>query len=137
MKNKTEQVTLSADIIIEFEDGSLVFVERGNPPFKGSWALPGGLMDEGETIEETAVREALEETGLKVKLTGLIGVYSQPDRDPRGRYVSVAFSAIPVGGELKAGDDAKNFLKTAEYAGLQLAFDHNQIIADYKALRKS
>lgn len=126
-------VTLTADIIIEYEDGSIVLIKRKYDPFKGQWALPGGILEGEETIEETAVREAKEETGLDVKLQGIVGVYSKAGRDTRGRFVTVAYTAKPVGGELRAADDAKEFLRTKDYAALQLAFDHNRIISDYMA----
>ncbi len=122
---------LTADIIIEFEDDSIVLVKRKYEPFKGFWALPGGIMDGNETIEETAVREAKEETGLDVQLVQIIGVYSKPDRDSRGRFVSAAYVAKPIGGILNAGDDAKEALRTKDYSEMQLAFDHKQILADY------
>jgi 8-oxo-dGTP diphosphatase len=125
------QVILTADIIIEYEDSSIVLVKRKNEPCKDMWALPGGMLDGDETIETTAVREAKEETGLDVQLGRSIGVYSKPGRDPRGRYVSVAYTAKPIGGELKAADDAKEIQRTKGYAAMQLAFDHNQILTDY------
>lgn len=122
---------LTADIIIEFDDNCIILIKRGNSPFKGQWAIPGGKLEGEETIQETAVREAKEETGLDVKLTKIVGVYSTADRDPRGRFVSVTFTAIPIGGVLKASSDAKEILKTSNFLNLDLAFDHNQILADY------
>lgn len=122
---------LVADIVIEYEDGNIVLIKRKNKPFQDHWAIPGGKLDDDETIEETAVRETKEETGLDVKLTRVIGVYSKADRDPRGRFVSVAFVAVPVGGELKASDDAKEFIKTKDFLNFELAFDHKQILTDY------
>jgi 8-oxo-dGTP diphosphatase len=71
---------LTADVVIEFGDGSIILVKRCNPPFEGWWAIPGGKLEGQETIEETAIREAHEETGLIVKLTRIIGVYSKPER---------------------------------------------------------
>lgn len=124
-------ITMAADIIIEFDDKSIVLIKRGDAPFQGQWAIPGGGLEGDETIQETAIREAKEETGLDVELIRIIGVYSKVGRDPRGRNISVAFLAKPIGGELRASSDAEDFLKTTNYAKLQLAFDHNQIIADY------
>lgn len=129
------RVVLTADIVIEFDDGSIVLVKRKKNPFKGCWAIPGGIMEAGETIQETAVREAKEETGLDVTLTRIIDVYSNPDRDPRGRFVSVAFAAQPRDGELKASTDAAEVVKTKDYLKLNLAFDHHQILADYNSQR--
>lgn len=122
---------LTADIIIQYEDNSIILIQRGNDPYKGSWALPGGMMDEGETIEQTAIREAKEETGLDVELVKLLGVFSKPDRDPRGRFISVLYLAKPVGGTLKASSDAKEFIRTKDFAHLPLAFDHNEMIDLY------
>lgn len=127
---------IAADIVIELGDGPdrpIVLIERRNTPH--GWALPGGFMDEGETIEQAAVREAFEETGLEVELETLLGIYSRPDRDPRGHTVSVVFVARATG--TPAGqDDAL----TAHPFGLRelptpLAFDHDEILADYARYR--
>ena len=131
MKAERVYATLTADIIIEFEDGSIVLIKRGNSPYKGQWAIPGGILEGSETIQETAVREAKEETGLDVELTRIIGVYSKPDRDPRGRFVTVVFAAIPIGGKMQASSDAKELTKTSDFLTYDLAFDHNQIVIDY------
>jgi 8-oxo-dGTP diphosphatase len=125
------KVVLAADIIIEYDDNSIVLIKRANEPFKDMWALPGGIMDDGETIEQAAVREAKEETGLDVQLTHLVGVYSKPGRDPRGRTVTVNYAAKVTGGILKANDDAKEVLRTKDYAKMKLAFDHNEMIEDF------
>src|SRR4051812_3054373 len=79
------------DVVIPSEQG-VVLVRRGSEPFEGRWALPGGFVEGGETVRQAAVREAAEETGLTVEVSRLVGVYSEPDRDPRGHNVSVAFS---------------------------------------------
>lgn len=128
-------IKLSADIIIEYPDGEIVLVKRKNEPFKNMWAIPGGMVDEGETAEEAAIREAKEETGLDVQLVRLVGVFSKPGRDPRGQYVSVAYHAVPVGGTLKAGDDAIEHVKTAGYLSYELGFDHTDILKRYKATK--
>lgn len=123
--------TPTVDIIIACPGRKVVLIERKNIPF--GWALPGGFVDYGETVEQAAVREALEETGLEVELTGLLGVYSDPRRDARKHTMSVVFTAQPVGAfTLNAGDDAKN----AEIFSLHelprpLVFDHEIILADY------
>lgn len=132
-----EQVQLTSDIIIEFPDGSIVLGKRMNEPYKGMWGLPGGKMDEGETIEATAIREAKEETNLDIEITGIVGVYSQLGRDPRGRYISVVYTARVIGGELKAGSDATEIMQTTDYMDRQLAFDHNEILKDYLKMRDS
>lgn len=128
---------LAADTVIELEGqpGRIVLIERRNPPY--GWALPGGFVDVGESMEAAAVREALEETSLKVELQCLLGVYSRPDRDPRGHTVSAVFVAR-AGGEPQAADDAKS-LQIVDPAGLDLtlAFDHRKILDDYLAYRQS
>jgi 8-oxo-dGTP diphosphatase len=126
---------VAADIIIRYDDGSIVLIKRANEPFKNHWALPGGIMDAEETIQQTEVREAKEETGLDVKLERLIGVYSKPGRDARGRSVSILFEASVLGGVLKADTDAKEILRTKEYSTMNLAFDHNQMIHDFLKLK--
>ena len=114
-------------------DGGVVLVERRNPP--PGWALPGGFVDYGETCEHAAEREAREETGLDVELTGLLGVYSDPARDPRQHTLSVVYAAqAPAGAEPRGGDDAAR----AQFFPLELlpealAFDHARIIADFRA----
>ncbi len=127
---------LATDIIIDFPDGSIVLIERGNDPFKGKLALPGGMVEIGETVETAARREAKEETGLAIELRGLIGVYSDPKRDPRGHCVSIVWHAIPVGGELKADTDAANVIKSKDFLEEDLAFDHNKIVRDFIRTRK-
>jgi 8-oxo-dGTP diphosphatase len=127
---------MTSDILIEYPNGDIVLAKRKNPPYKGEWGLPGGKMDGDETIEETAIREAKEETGLDIKLKKVIGVYSAPYRDPRGRYISVAFLATPVKGKLKAGSDAASLIRASDPKAYDLAFDHQQIIKDYLRIRR-
>lgn len=124
------QPKLTVDVIIEIgERRELVFIRRKNPPL--GWALPGGFVDIGETVEEAARREALEETSLQVELLRQFHVYSDPRRDPRGHTVSVVFIGRAEGA-LRAADDAaeaKVFPRDA--LPKTLAFDHGQIINDY------
>jgi len=123
--------TLAVDIVIVYpDDGDVVLIERGVEPFKGAWALPGGGVEIGETVEQAAVREAKEETGLDVRLEYLVGVYSDPSRDPRGHTVSIVYRARPIGGELHADTDAAKVIKTSNYLNVFLAFDHDRIIRD-------
>ncbi|MGQ4832916.1 MAG: NUDIX domain-containing protein [Candidatus Asgardarchaeia archaeon] len=120
---------VAVDIFAINEKGEFVLVERSNNPFKGYWALPGGFVEYGETVEQAAIREMKEETGLDICLLDIIGVYSNPNRDPRGHVISIAFLARVIGGMLKASSDAKNarfFSKVPE----KIAFDHKQIIND-------
>ncbi|MDX9857732.1 MAG: NUDIX hydrolase [candidate division Zixibacteria bacterium] len=121
---------LTVGAVILYPDGDIVLIKRGHAPFAGSWALPGGFVEIGETVEQAIVREAREETGLDIRLERLIGVYSDPARDPRGHTVSVVFLAAPVGGSLRADSDAADTLKTSDWRSLSLAFDHATILTD-------
>jgi 8-oxo-dGTP diphosphatase len=116
------------DVVIPAEEG-VVLIRRGSDPFVGQWALPGGFVDVGETVEAAAQREAAEETGLAVELARLVGVYSDPDRDPRGHNVSVAFLARVLGGDLAAASDASE-VAVLDPGTVDLAFDHRRIIDD-------
>jgi len=119
---------VTVDVLIRRDDG-YVFVKRRNEPYRGHWAIPGGLVEYGETVEEAAIREVKEETGLEVKLIRLVGVYSDPTRDPRGHYITIAFRAEAVSGELKAATDAEE-VKVFKRKPERLAFDHNRIFKD-------
>jgi 8-oxo-dGTP diphosphatase len=126
---------LAVDCIILFE-GGVVLIKRGNPPFQGCYALPGGFVEIGESIEEAVTREALEETGLDIELLRLVGVYSDPRRDPRGHVVSICILSRGMG-KLASGSDARS----AEVFGLdglpELAFDHRKMIDDAIVLYRS
>ena len=126
---------LAADVIIELTDAGrdVVLIERKYPPY--GWAWPGGFVDIGETVEQAAVREAREETGLEVALQCLLGCYSDPRRDVRGHTVSLVFVATAAG-RPQARDDAKNIRVAAPAAFAEpLAFDHAVILADYLRYR--
>ncbi|MDH7499095.1 MAG: NUDIX hydrolase [candidate division NC10 bacterium] len=119
----------TVDVIIELKDQGIVLIRRKNPPH--GWALPGGFVDYGETLEEAAVREAREETSLEVKLIRQFHAYSDPARDPRGHTISVVFIAS-ASGEPRAADDAREVgVFRADSLPEPLAFDHRQILADY------
>ncbi len=125
----------TVDIIIELDrSGKIVLIKRRNPPY--GLAIPGGFVDYGERLEDAAVREAKEETGLDVSLKYLLGVYSDPKRDPRQHTISTVFVAS-ASGSPRAGDDAKEVVvvKPDEIAE-PLCFDHSQIIADYLKKKK-
>lgn len=122
---------LAADCLIRLpgDDRRVVLIERRNEPM--GWALPGGFVDVGERLEVAAVREAREETGLDVSLLALLGVYSDPARDPRGHTITAVYVA-DASGEPVAADDAKAVgLFAAADPGLPLAFDHRLVLDDY------
>ena len=123
-----ETPKLMVDVVIPSERG-VVLIRRASEPFAGQWALPGGFVELGETVEEAAAREAAEETGLAVEVTRLIGVYSEPERDPRGHNVSVAFLVRVLSGELAAATDASE-VSVLDPSSVELAFDHRRIIDD-------
>ncbi|MDR0816808.1 MAG: NUDIX hydrolase [Desulfovibrio sp.] len=126
--------TPTTDVIIYTPVRGVVMIERKNPP--PGFALPGGFIEEGEQAEEAAVREMREETGLDVELTGLLGVYSRPDRDPRQHTLSVVFTGTPCNpDQLRAGDDAKSAaFYPLDALPAPLAFDHARILRDFKAV---
>ena len=123
----------TVDIIVESDEG-IVLVRRRNPPL--GWALPGGFVDRGESVAQAARREAKEETGLDVELTELLGVYSDPRRDPRGfTTISTVFIAH-AGGRPVGGDDAAEARVVAlDTLPSDIVFDHATIISDYRRLR--
>jgi 8-oxo-dGTP diphosphatase len=129
---------LAADILIELIDQPnrpFLLIERAYPPY--GWAIPGGFVDVGETVEHAAIREAKEETCLDVTLTVLLGIYSNPNRDPRNHTVTATYIAEATGIP-QAADDAKNFgIFTFDTLPAVLAFDHAQVIADYQQYRST
>jgi len=125
---------LTTDCVVFDERGYVLLIRRGNEPFKGSYALPGGFVDVGERVEDSCRRELSEETGLHVGGLRLVGVYSDPGRDPRGHTCSVAYLARVGRAEVVAGDDAAAAEWVANWRREKLAFDHAQIIADAEKL---
>jgi 8-oxo-dGTP diphosphatase len=128
-----ETIRYTADVVILTPAREVLLIQRGWPPYEGAWALPGGHVDPGETSIEAAGRELAEETGVTVTADDLrqIGVWDAPERDPRGRYITVAYVAVvPAGTTITAGDDAR----TARWWPLddlpeRLAFDHAAILS--------
>jgi 8-oxo-dGTP diphosphatase len=125
---------LAVDCVVFDPAGRLLLIRRKNPPFQGQFALPGGYVDYGESTEHAAARELAEETGLVATSVALVGVYSDPQRDPRGHVVSVAYRIETTGHDPQAGDDAAAAAFVEGWENLDLAFDHGSIVAD--ALRK-
>lgn len=120
---------LTVDIIIEMPGKGIILIERRNPPL--GWAIPGGFVDYGETLEAAAVREAGEETGMELEGLRQFQAYSDPKRDPRGHTVSVVFTAVGKGVP-RAADDAKNLqIFPLDKLPEKLAFDHALILSDY------
>jgi 8-oxo-dGTP diphosphatase len=117
----------------------ILIEKRGRPPFEGKYSLPGGHVEYGETVEHAALRELDEETGVRARLVEILGVYSDPKRDPRGQRITTVFISDYIGGRVKANDDAKS----AEWIDVKkllkkgnednkIAFDHYQILSDYQ-----
>jgi len=129
---------IAADAIIELLDQPgrpIVLIERKNPPF--GWAIPGGFVDVGERLEVAAIREAKEEVCLDVSLKALLGMYSDPKRDERGHTVTAVYVA-EAKGVPQAADDAKNLgIFDMDHLPEQLAFDHAQVLEDYRKFRES
>ena len=122
---------LTVDGII-LHKNRIVLIRRKTSPFKNCYALPGGFVDYGETVENAAIREVKEETGLETKIKNLFGIYSDPERDPRGHTVTVVYCLKVVGGKLKSGSDAVG-VKLFSLNNLpELAFDHQKILEDFK-----
>lgn len=119
--------TPTVDVIIRCQD-RIVLIRRRNPPL--GWALPGGFVDEGETVEHAAIREAMEETGLQVTLDQLLYVYSDPSRDSRQHTLSVVFTGHAEGTP-QAADDADEAKLFSLDDLPELVFDHARIVADY------
>ncbi|MFX1457301.1 MAG: NUDIX domain-containing protein [Promethearchaeota archaeon] len=132
---------VAVDAVIPFNNKQdVILIRRKNPPFKGELALPGGFVNVGETVERACIRETKEETNVDVKITKLIGVFSEPNRDPRGHNISIAFLCEPLTEyeNPKALDDAValEVIPITEIPKLKLAFDHKEIITSSGILDK-
>ncbi len=136
MENKNRNTPMVAvDAVVIGEDKSVLLVKRSNPPFKDYWSLPGGFVEYGETAEEAVKREVREETGLEIKPIKLIGVYSDPKRDPRGHVISIAFLAKVVGGKVTVSPETRE-IRRFRVLPAKIAFDHLLIIKDALKLHK-
>jgi 8-oxo-dGTP diphosphatase len=128
---------LTTDAVVFDARGRVLLIRRKHPPFQGGYALPGGFVDVGETVEDACSRELNEETGIQAGALTLVGVYSDPRRDPRGHTCSVAFltrveDATPV-----AGDDAAAAEWVEDWRSVTLAFDHATILRDAERLARA
>lgn len=136
MRKKPVTPLLVTDAVVFDARGRVLLIRRGNPPFKGHYALPGGFVDVGETVEAACRRELLEEAGVEIGRLTLVGVYSDPNRDPRGHSVSTAFMGrVRPGSSAVAGDDAAAVEWVNDWRRLELAFDHAQILKDAAKLK--
>lgn len=133
MSYKSPKLTVDGVVL---RDRKLLLIKRKNPPFKGRWALPGGFVEYGEKIEDAVVREVDEETGFKTNIVDIVGIYSDPDRDPRGHTVTVVYLLEICSGALRFSDDADDakFFDVNELP--ELAFDHSDIIKDVLRRRR-
>ena len=124
--------SLTTDIFIFDDDFNFILIKRKNNPYKDYWALPGGFVEYGESVENAAVREAKEETSIDVELKDLVNVYSNPDRDPRGHTRSIAFTAKGDFASRRADDDASDIdiFSPEQLCEIDLAFDHDKIVKD-------
>ncbi|MEM5793707.1 MAG: NUDIX hydrolase [Candidatus Aenigmatarchaeota archaeon] len=131
-------INLAVDAIVE-KGNKILLITRASEPFEGMLALPGGFVEEGEKVEQALIREVEEETSIVIKPKEILGVYSDPERDPRGHTVSIVFVAEVAGGELEAGGDAEDadWYELKKINLKKLAFDHARILKDYsKWLKK-
>jgi 8-oxo-dGTP diphosphatase len=132
----------TVDVIIE-QNSRILMIRRKNDPYKGCLALPGGFVDEGEKIEDAAIREANEETSLNIHLVDILGVYSDPKRDLRGHLISTVFVGIVPTENLSVEASAQDDASEVEWINLEainksnIAFDHKKILFDYKAWKES
>ena len=123
-----ETPALATDCVVVDARERVLLIRRGHPPFKGKLALPGGFVEVGESVEDACRRELMEETGVKVGRLRLVGVYSDPHRDPRGHTCSVVFLARVQRATPRAGDDAAAAEWVEGWSKLDLAFDHARIL---------
>lgn len=134
---KPKTPLLTVDCAAFDRRGALLLVRRGNPPFKGRLALPGGFVDIGETVEQACRRELAEETDVKARDLVPVGVYSDPARDPRGHSVSVVFATVMARARPRAGDDAAAAVWVGDWRSQALAFDHDIVVRDaWRLLRR-
>lgn len=128
--------SITVDIVIFnrsfHENKKFILIKRKNDPFKDQWAMPGGFVEYGETVENAAIREAKEETGIDIELKRLFNVYSKPDRDPRGHTITIVYLATGNINNMKPDSDAKDtrICSFEELPSLKIAFDHEKILTD-------
>lgn len=135
MSKTYKQPAIAVDCVVFDKAGRLLLIRRKNAPFKGQFALPGGFVEYGETTEAAARRELHEETRLRIGQLQLVGIYSDPKRDPRGHTISAAYVAVATRStKVSGGDDAASAEFVADWVKQKLAFDHNIIVRDAVAI---
>ncbi len=123
---------LTVDALIEDEQGRILLIKRAVPPFKGDRCLPGGKVENGERVEAALEREIMEELGVRIGIRELFGVYSDPDRDPRGHYITVVFHATIVGGEPTTSSEVDEiYWLSRNDQDIPFGFDHGKILQDW------
>ncbi len=122
---------VATDSVVINGKKEILLVKRNHAPYKGRWCLPGGFVEKGETIEKAAMRECFEESGIRTKVVRLIGVYSDPRRDPRGHVVGIPFLLKPLSGKTRPSSETSEarFFPVNKIPK-RLAADHNKIIKD-------
>ena len=136
-KSHYKQPSITVDAIIP-KLSSILLIKRKKDPYKDTLALPGGFVEYSETAEQAIIREVFEETSLKIHVLDILGIYSDPKRDPRGHVMTIVFISKIYGGKELQGDDAKeiHWVKLKELDTIKLAFDHSLIIKDYNIWKK-
>ena len=134
--SEKESPSVMVDAVV-IENEKLLLVTRKKDPFKGFLTFPGGKVDEGEKVEDAVKRELREETSLDIEPTDILGVYSDPSRNPRGHRISVAFIAKVISGEAKPSSDAESIEWLSVNEIKELGFDHNKILKDYQIWRSA
>jgi 8-oxo-dGTP diphosphatase len=131
---KKPSITVDTVIFNGFpgENKKFILIKRKNNPFKNHWAIPGGFVEYGETVESAAIRESKEETGIDIELKKIFNIYSKPNRDPRCHTITIVYLATGNTNDMKAGSDAKNICLCSfeELSSLKIAFDHEKILTD-------
>jgi 8-oxo-dGTP diphosphatase len=140
-KDKSRNPVPTIDIILSenFNSDKILIIKRKKDPFKDYFSLPGGFVNEGENVEDAVRREAEEELLVKVEPIDILGVYSDPNRDPRGHIMSITFIAKIINGELKAGDGVAElkWIGLNNLENIKLGFDHSKILYDYQTWLKN
>ena len=140
-KDKSRNPIPTVDIILSDNANSnkVLIIKRKKDPFKDYFSLPGGFVNEGEKVEDAVKREAEEELLVKVEPIDILGVYSDPNRDPRGHIMSITFIAKIINAEPKAGDGVAElrWLEINDLKNIKLGFDHSKILTDYQTWQKN